>query len=93
MSNYNVRIMSSAAEISSRLHNVFVEVLEDPQFLMDPVTRMGDVESWDSFAHINLMLAIESEFGVEFDSDEIGTLLSIGDISRALHSRLEITGR
>lgn len=85
--------MSSADEIYHRLHDVFLEVLEDPQFSMDPTTKMGDVESWDSFAHINLMLAIESEFEVEFDSDEIGTLLSVGDISTALHRRLDITGR
>lgn len=82
----------SAAEISRRLHGVFVDVLEDSQFAMDPTTKMGDIDSWDSFAHITLMLAIESEFGIEFDSDEIGTLLSVGDISTALNRRLHITG-
>jgi len=82
----------SAAEISRRLHGVFVDVLEDPHFVMDPTTKMGEIDSWDSFAHITLMLAIESEFGIEFDSDEIGTLLSVGDISAALNRRLDITG-
>jgi len=34
------------------------------------------------------MLGIEGEFGVEFDSDEIATLLSIGQILEALQKRV-----
>jgi acyl carrier protein len=29
------------------------------------------IESWDSLAHMNLMVAIEQEFGIEFDDSEI----------------------
>ena len=78
--------------LQDRLHNVFVETLNDPNFQMEASLKKGDVESWDSFAHINLMLGIEGEFGVEFDSDEIASLLSIGQILEALHRRLGIVG-
>ena len=34
--------------------------------------RQLSVDSWDSLAHVSLMLAIESEFGVSIDiSDQI----------------------
>lgn len=75
-------------DIHNRLRDVFAEILDQPTFEMDPSLKVGEVEAWDSFAHINLMLGIEAEFGVEFDSDEIGNLRSIGQISEALHRRL-----
>lgn len=79
-------------DLSTRLRDVFVEVLDDPEVDLDPALSMGEIESWDSFAHINLMLGIEAEFGVEFDSDEIGNLLSVGQIIEALQRRLDPAG-
>jgi acyl carrier protein len=78
-------------EFRARLRRVFVEVLDQPGFTMEPALKVGDVGGWDSFAHINLMLGIEAEFKVEFDSDEIGTLRSIGQISGALQQRLGLS--
>jgi acyl carrier protein len=80
-------------DLRHRLREVFVTAFDDPDFEMAPAVRMGDIEVWDSFNHINLMLGIESEFGVEFDSDEIGTLLSVGEIFEALERRLGAVGQ
>lgn len=75
-------------DVHSRLRLVFAEVLGDPFVRLDPELQMGSVEAWDSFAQITLMLGIEAEFGIEFDSDEIGELVSVGAISKALERRL-----
>jgi acyl carrier protein len=80
-------------DLQTRLRDVFAETFAQPEFGMEPELKMGDIEVWDSFNHINLMLSIEAEFGVEFESDEIGTLLSVGQISDALHRRLDAPGR
>ncbi len=82
----------SDQDLSARLRDVFVDVLDDPEVQLDPALSMGDIEAWDSFAHINLMLGIEATFGVEFDSDEIGNLLSVGQILDALQRRLDPAG-
>ena len=76
--------------IHRRLREVFAEILNEPTFELEVSLKMGEVEAWDSFEHINLMLGIEAEFGVEFDSDEIGMLLSVGQILEALQRRLGI---
>jgi acyl carrier protein len=78
------------SDFHRRLREVFVTALDDSQFTMEPSTRMGEYPEWDSFNHINLMLGIESEFGVEFDSEEIGTLLTVGEITLALEQRLSL---
>lgn len=38
------------------------------------------VEAWDSVTHLNLILAIEAEFGIQFDAGEIPELLSVEKI-------------
>jgi len=50
---------------------------------------MGSLESWDSFAQINLIIEIESTFEIEFDSEEIGILLSVEAIEGAVRLKLK----
>jgi acyl carrier protein len=50
-----------------------------------PDLAIGDIEQWDSVAHLDLMADIEREFGVRFDLDEMTTLTSLPE----LLSRLE----
>jgi acyl carrier protein len=45
----------------------------------------GTVPDWDSVVHLNLILALESEFGVRFETSEIPNLLTVGK----LRARLE----
>ncbi len=38
------------------------------------------IAGWDSVAHLELIFALEAEFGVQFSADEIATLASVGAI-------------
>lgn len=48
-----------------------------------PVERMTNeaspdtIETWDSIQHLNLVMALEQEFGVQFEPEEIEQLLSV----------------
>lgn len=42
--------------------------------------RIGDVDQWDSVAHLDLMSEIEQEFGVRFDLDQMTTLTSLPEL-------------
>lgn len=66
-------------EIYARLSRVFREIFDD-EITIGPRTTAQDVEGWDSFAHINLVLAAESEFGVRFTSSDVERMLSVGDL-------------
>jgi len=35
-----------------------------------------NIENWDSLKHMNLIVALEEEFGVEFDDNDIENLLN-----------------
>jgi acyl carrier protein len=47
----------------------------------------GDLENWDSFTHVTLMLRIEQEFEVKFTTDEIGSLTTPQKIFDALKEK------
>ena len=50
-----------------------------PESLSDDIAY-GDTTNWDSLTHIDLMLAIESAYGVEIDADQMLELTTIGAI-------------
>lgn len=51
-----------------------------------PDLRIGDVDQWDSVAHLDLISEVEREFGVRFDLDEITTLTSLPELVSRLES-------
>src|SRR5262249_28355551 len=51
---------------------------------LDESSSPDTIESWDSLNHMNLVLALEEEFGVQFSDDQIVQLLSLGAIINAL---------
>jgi acyl carrier protein len=42
------------------------------------------IGEWDSLNHLNLILALEGEFGVQFEAEEIPELTSVAAIRRRL---------
>ena len=40
----------------------------------------GDIEDWDSLEQINLLTAMEKQFGVKFKLDDVRGLANVGDM-------------
>lgn len=60
------------ADGEAKLNEIVRAVLQLPADADISRVRQLSVDSWDSLAHVSLMLAIESEFGVSIDiSDQI----------------------
>lgn len=54
-----------------RLRDVFVNVLELASDADVTSLKYRDVEEWDSVGHMALVAAIEDEFEVQFDTDQV----------------------
>jgi acyl carrier protein len=60
------------------------------QVMNVPVAELSDqsspdtVAGWDSLQHMNLVLALEEQFGVRFSDDQVMTLLTVAAIVAAL---------
>ncbi len=66
-------------EILSNLTDILRDVLDDPQFDVTPETAAKDHPEWDSFNHINIVVASEMRFGIKFHALEIDALRNVGD--------------
>ena len=62
------------------LHSVFGEQRAD----LTETDGLGTIRGWDSAGHLSLIMALESEFGIEFDTDEFAELTNLGAISRRI---------
>ena len=73
--------------IDERLRTILADVLGlDPDAVTD-ATAAGEVKAWDSVRHLQLVLAIEGDFDLAFDPEEIPTLTSAGAIQQALAAK------
>jgi len=50
------------------------------------------IENWDSMQHLNLVLAIEEKFGVQFEPEDIEQMQNIGAVA-ALVEKLQSATR
>lgn len=76
--------MKDEAEVYTELTEVFREVFDDPSITIGPDTTAADIPEWDSQAHISLVVASESRFGVRFRTAEIEGLQNVGDFVRLI---------
>ncbi len=57
-----------------KLQEIFRDIFDDEEIVITRETTAADIEGWDSFAQINLMTAIEKEWGIKF------TILTASDM-------------
>ena len=67
-------------EIKERLQEIFRDVFDDEELEIRDDMSAKDIEDWDSLAQINLIIAMEKEFGVKFNLEEVAKLKNIGEM-------------
>ena len=75
-------------EILAKLEQLIGEVLMVDDVKLTRATTADDVEGWDSMNHINILVAVESSFGVRFDASEINSLSNVGVLVDLLTAKL-----
>jgi acyl carrier protein len=65
--------------VITRLNGVFQDIFDDPSLQVSDGMTAADVEGWDSLSHINLIVAVEKEFGIRMTTAEVRGLKNVGD--------------
>jgi acyl carrier protein len=60
-----------------RTRAIAADIFEIPVDRILAESSPDTIETWDSIHHLNLVLALEQEFAVQFSPEEIEQLLSI----------------
>jgi acyl carrier protein len=64
-------------EITARARTVLAAALKvDPAAIASNASQT-DLSNWDSVRHMNVVLALENEFDIQFDDSELPTLTSL----------------
>ncbi|MBQ0027463.1 MAG: acyl carrier protein [Lachnospiraceae bacterium] len=67
-------------EIYEKLNEVFRDVFDDEDIEVNAETTADDIEDWDSLEHINLVNAVEGEFGIKFTMAQLQGFKNVGEM-------------
>ena len=75
-------------DINDRLTAVFHNVFQDDSIVLEPTMTADDVEGWDSLSHVNLIIAVEIEFDIEFTQAEIRSFDNVGALISCIQKKV-----
>lgn len=76
-------------EVFAALNEVFQDVFDDETITVTDTTTSEDIEDWDSLEHINLIAAVEQEFGMKFTMGQVVTMKNVGEMADIIMSRIK----
>jgi acyl carrier protein len=79
--------MMSEADIYAFLTDTFHDVFMRDDIVLKPELSAKDVEGWDSFKQIEIVLATEERFGIKFSTREVDSLQNVGDLVRLVSAK------
>ncbi len=71
----------SREEVFAKLNEVFRDVFDDNDITVTDITTADDIEDWDSLEHINLIAAVEQEFGMKFNMGQVVSMKNVGEMA------------
>ena len=75
-------------EINNRIARVISAVFELPVDEINDDFSPDNYALWDSLKHMNLVVALEEEFNIEFIDDEIVKMMSLSQIKSIVLEKL-----
>ena len=70
-----------------RIRGIFADIFQVPLEEVTAQSSPDTIASWDSLQHLNLVLALEQEFHIQFTPEEIEQLLSVELVSALLDEK------
>lgn len=78
----------SKEEVFVKLNEVFRDVFDDESITVTETTTADDIEDWDSLEHINLLAAVEQEFGMKFNMGQVVSMKNVGEMADIILSQI-----
>lgn len=72
--------------MNEKLYEIIASVLNVNRDQINEKSNSDSIENWDSLNHMNLIMAIEEEFSVSFDEEEVIEMTSVQDILQFLET-------
>jgi acyl carrier protein len=76
--------MRTEAEVYDALTEIFHDVFMRDDLVLRPELSAKDVQGWDSFKQIEIIMAVEERFGMKFTTRELDSLQNVADLVQAV---------
>ncbi|MBF0361086.1 MAG: acyl carrier protein [Oligoflexia bacterium] len=71
-----------------QLNSIFCNVFKNPNLQISPETSANDIDGWDSLTHFKLILAVENNFNVSFNTRELMELKNVGCLIQLIETKI-----
>ena len=65
--------------VLEKVQDIFRDIFDDETLIIKQDTSPNNIDDWDSLAQINMIVAIEKDFDIKFNLEEIQKLRNVGD--------------
>jgi acyl carrier protein len=72
------------AEIYRAIKEMFSDIFMRDDLVLSADLSANDVDGWDSVKQIEIIIATEGRFGIEFTTQEIDQLENVGELVRLI---------
>lgn len=69
------------SEVITQIAESLGNVIDEDDLTLTAETTADEVEDWDSLAHVKLIISLESQFSITFESNEIGQSENVGELA------------
>ena len=76
-------------QILAGLNEIFHDIFDDDSIVLSRETTADDIEEWDSFNHVNVIVATEQKYGVRFQTAEIEGLKNVGELVDTIAAKMK----
>ena len=80
-------------EIYAQLTTIFHDVFDDDTLVLTPGLTAASVPEWDSFNHVNLIVAVETRLKIKFQTAELESINTVGHLVELIEKKLAAQGR
>jgi acyl carrier protein len=75
-------------QIYAGLTTILRDVFDDDELVARAELTADQVDGWDSFAHLRLILTVERTFRVRFSAAEVDSLKNVGELAALVQTKL-----
>tara|TARA_B100001989_G_C24526715_1_gene459101 strand:+ start:1356 stop:1595 length:240 start_codon:yes stop_codon:yes gene_type:complete len=74
--------------IINKLTNIFKEIFNDNNIILNNEMTAKDIDNWDSLTHMLLITKIEEDFSIKFKLKELNDLNNVGNLIKIIDEKI-----
>ncbi len=79
--------MATESDVYAGLTEIFHDVFMRDDLVLTPELTAKQVQGWDSFKQIEIIMASEEKWGIKFNTRELDSLRCVGDLAKMVATK------